>query len=65
MGPEAREQIKDLMAGTMGGLTSKVIEYPFDTVKVARIRMFFHAREAVSDSKRGIGGCGYGFAYIY
>ncbi|GAB5369083.1 hypothetical protein AAMO2058_001374800 [Amorphochlora amoebiformis] len=34
MGPEAREQIKDLGAGTMGGLTSKVIEYPFDTVKV-------------------------------
>jgi len=28
------EQTKDLMAGTMAGFTSKVIEYPFDTLKV-------------------------------
>jgi len=28
------EQIKDLIAGTMAGLVSKVIEYPFDTLKV-------------------------------
>jgi len=28
------EQTKDLVAGTMAGLFSKVIEYPFDTVKV-------------------------------
>jgi len=31
---ESREQIKDLLAGTMAGLFSKVIEYPFDTLKV-------------------------------
>jgi len=31
---ESREQVKDLMAGTMAGLFSKVIEYPFDTLKV-------------------------------
>lgn len=30
----ASEQAKDLAAGTMAGLTSKIIEYPFDTVKV-------------------------------
>jgi len=30
----SREQIKDLIAGTMAGLVSKIIEYPFDTVKV-------------------------------
>eukprot|EP00472_Partenskyella_glossopodia_P006633 CAMPEP_0197533854 /NCGR_PEP_ID=MMETSP1318-20131121/44920_1 /TAXON_ID=552666 /ORGANISM="Partenskyella glossopodia, Strain RCC365" /LENGTH=93 /DNA_ID=CAMNT_0043090891 /DNA_START=74 /DNA_END=352 /DNA_ORIENTATION=+ len=33
-GDEAREQLEDLGAGTMAGLVSKVIEYPFDTLKV-------------------------------
>jgi len=31
---ESLEQVKDFMAGTMAGLVSKVIEYPFDTLKV-------------------------------
>lgn len=31
---ESREQVKDLLAGTMAGLFSKLIEYPFDTLKV-------------------------------
>jgi len=31
---ESMEQAKDLIAGTMAGLLSKVIEYPFDTLKV-------------------------------
>jgi len=31
---EGREQVKDLLAGTMAGVFCKVIEYPFDTLKV-------------------------------
>ena len=28
------EQLRDILAGTMAGFTSKIVEYPFDTVKV-------------------------------
>ena len=38
MGSEAREQVKDITAGTMAGLMSKVVEYPFDTIKVRTSR---------------------------
>jgi len=31
---EWKESAKDLFAGTMAGMVSKVIEYPFDTIKV-------------------------------
>jgi len=31
---ESREQLKDLLAGTMAGLFSKLIEHPMDTLKV-------------------------------
>jgi len=33
-GSEFKEQAKDLLAGTTAGLISKVVEYPFDTIKV-------------------------------
>jgi len=31
---EGMEQVKDLLSGTIAGLYCKVIEYPFDTLKV-------------------------------
>jgi len=31
---ESLEQVKDLIAGTMAGVLAKLIEYPFDTLKV-------------------------------
>jgi len=31
---EGREQVKDVLAGTMAGVFCKIIEYPFDTLKV-------------------------------
>ncbi len=31
---EGLAQAKDMLAGTMAGILSKTIEYPFDTIKV-------------------------------
>ena len=39
-GNEALSQVKDMVSGTLAGLFSKVVEYPFDTLKV-----FYQANE--------------------
>lgn len=38
---KARETVRDIIAGTISGIAGKLIEYPFDTLKV-RMQTAFH-----------------------
>jgi hypothetical protein len=48
---KARETVRDIVAGTISGIAGKLIEYPFDTLKV-RMQTAYNGARARRPARR-------------